>query len=77
MLRVDRLNKKYEQLTSNMEDANTGPLEATIKNIKKETWQLETESQQKQRAWLTAQTGLVYHTYSFILKYIGEYFCRN
>jgi len=39
MLRLDRLNKKYEQLVSNMEDENTGPLEATIKNIKKETVQ--------------------------------------
>ncbi|KDO22396.1 hypothetical protein SPRG_11348 [Saprolegnia parasitica CBS 223.65] len=59
MLRLDRLNKKYEQLVSNMEDENTGPLEATIKNIKKETAQRKKENVELQRDWLQIQTSLV------------------
>ncbi|KAF0697615.1 Aste57867_11705 [Aphanomyces stellatus] len=59
MLRLDRLNKKYEQLVSNMVDENTGPLEATIKNIKKETLQKKKENVEKQREWLQVQTSLV------------------
>ncbi|CAK5184948.1 unnamed protein product [Aphanomyces euteiches] len=59
MLRLDRLNKKYEQLVSNMVDENTGPLEATIKNIKKETVLKKKENVDKQREWLHIQTSLV------------------
>lgn len=59
MLRVDRLNKKYEQLTSNMEDENTGPFEATIKNMKKEIVQYQGQNNEKQRNWLNSQTALV------------------
>ncbi|RQM21170.1 hypothetical protein B5M09_010247 [Aphanomyces astaci] len=62
MLRLDRLNKKYEQLVSNMVDENTGPLEATIKNIKKETLQKKKENVDKQREWLQIQTSLVHLT---------------
>ena len=33
---VDKLNRAYEKLTANMEDEDTGPLEGTIKNLKRE-----------------------------------------
>lgn len=60
MLRLDRLNRKYEQLTSKMDvDENTGPLEATIKHIKKETDHRKKENLDLQRDWLHIQTGLV------------------
>jgi chromosome segregation ATPase len=59
MYRVDRLNRKYEQLTSNMEDENTGPLEATLKNLKKEVQRVFEENSTTQREWLAKQTELV------------------
>ncbi|DAZ94275.1 TPA: hypothetical protein N0F65_010872 [Lagenidium giganteum] len=60
MLRLDRLNKKYEQLVSKMEDENTGPLEATIKNLTKATAQVRNQNLEKQKEWLQTQTALVY-----------------
>ncbi|KAG7401497.1 Coiled-coil domain-containing protein 40 [Phytophthora boehmeriae] len=63
MLRLDRLNKKYEQLVSKMEDADTGPLEATIKNLVRETKIGREENTAKQKQWLNTQTALV-HTAS-------------
>lgn len=59
MYRVDRLNRKYEQLTSNMEDENTGPLEATLKNLKKEVQRMVEANSATQREWLARQTELV------------------
>merc|ERR1719353_429068 len=59
MYRVDRLNRKFETLTSGMEDENTGPLEATIKNLKKEITTAQDENTELQRNWLADQTTLV------------------
>lgn len=59
MYRVDRLNRKFESLTSGMEDENTGPLEATIKNLKKEIQVAQDENTELQRNWLADQTKLV------------------
>ncbi|KAF4321773.1 hypothetical protein BBO99_00000668 [Phytophthora kernoviae] len=63
MLRLDRLNKKYEQLVSKMEDADTGPLEATVKNLVRETKVGREENTARQKQWLNTQTALV-HTAS-------------
>ncbi|KAF4131686.1 BRE1 E3 ubiquitin ligase [Phytophthora infestans] len=60
MLRLDRLNKKYEQLVSKMEDADTGPLEATIKNLVRETKIGREDNTAKQKQWLNTQTALVH-----------------
>jgi coiled-coil domain-containing protein 40 len=59
MLRLDRLNKKYEQLVSKLEDENTGPLEATIKNLTKETALVRVQNLDRQKQWLQTQTALV------------------
>lgn len=59
MLRLDRLNKKYEQLLSKMEDENTGPLEATIKNLVKEAACVRAQNLDRQKEWLQTQTSLV------------------
>merc|ERR1712159_317445 len=56
---VDRLNRKYEQLTANTEDENYGPLEATIKNMEKQLANTKSENQEIQRDWLQSQTQLV------------------
>jgi chromosome segregation ATPase len=56
---VDRLNRKYEQLTANTEDENHGPLEATIKNMEKQLGKTKSENQEIQRDWLQSQTQLV------------------
>ncbi|ETK92685.1 hypothetical protein L915_04004 [Phytophthora nicotianae] len=60
MLRLDRLNRKYEQLVSKMEDADTGPLEATIKNLVRETKIGREDNTAKQKLWLNTQTALVH-----------------
>jgi len=56
---VDRLNRKYEQLTANMTDDNHGPLEATINSLMKNIDQKKQENIQEQREWLKMQTKLV------------------
>jgi len=56
---VDLLNRKYERLTANMEDENTGPLEATINNLNREINQKNLESKELQRHWLNYQSELV------------------
>ena len=33
---IDLLNRKYERMVANMEDEETGPLEAVIKNLQRE-----------------------------------------
>ncbi len=54
-----RLNRKYDSLVANKEEVNTGPLEATIKNVSKEMGSLEKESTELQRQWIKAQMELV------------------
>eukprot|EP00455_Lapot_gusevi_P048339 TRINITY_DN6659_c0_g3_i1.p1 TRINITY_DN6659_c0_g3~~TRINITY_DN6659_c0_g3_i1.p1 ORF type:complete len:906 (-),score=334.81 TRINITY_DN6659_c0_g3_i1:228-2891(-) len=56
---VGRLNRKYDSLVSNMEDENTGPLEATIKNLTKEIASKVQECDEMQRNWIKGQTELV------------------
>jgi len=56
---VDKLNRAYEKLTANMEDEDTGPLEATIKNLKREINQKTVEGKHLQKRWITVQTQLV------------------
>ncbi len=45
---VDRLNRKYDALTSGQEEENLGPLEATIKNLTKDISRKEKESGEMQ-----------------------------
>lgn len=59
MYRVDRLNRKYDQLTQGQEDTNMGPLEATIHNLQKEIQKTETDNNELQQLWLKDQTILV------------------
>jgi chromosome segregation ATPase len=65
MYKVDSLNRKYEKLVESHEAAGggegplLGPLEGTIKALKKETASLGEESLQHQRDWLNDQTQLV------------------
>eukprot|EP00958_Prasinococcus_capsulatus_P004436 scaffold412_cov388-Prasinococcus_capsulatus_cf.AAC.10 len=56
---VDRLNRQYDKITANMEDENTGPLEATIANLTKEVNSKQDEGQKLQRQWIGFQTELV------------------
>ena len=56
---MDRLNRKYEKLLDNVEDVeHMGPLEATIKNLRKEQETVEEASTSLQREWLADQTAL-------------------
>eukprot|EP00793_Prasinoderma_coloniale_P004897 PRCOL_00000658-RA len=56
---VVKLNLQYEKLTANVEEENTGPLEATIVNLKKEIATKVLESGDLQRRWVGFQTELV------------------
>mmetsp|Transcript_9071 Transcript_9071/g.15585 ORF Transcript_9071/g.15585 Transcript_9071/m.15585 type:complete len:897 (+) Transcript_9071:228-2918(+) len=56
---VDRYNRQYEKLTANMEDANTGPLEATISNLQREIVNKGVEGKDLQRRWVGFQVELV------------------
>jgi len=56
---IARLNKKYEQLVANKQDENTGPLEATIKNLNKEISAVVSEMGDLSREWIKSQTMLV------------------
>jgi len=59
MYLVDRLNRKLEALTKDVVDENTGPLEATIKNLTKLVGKKDAEIAELQRQWLVDQTLLV------------------
>ena len=56
---MDRLNRQYDRLTSNVEDENLGPLEATIANITREIGSKVHESKELQRQWIVIQMELV------------------
>jgi chromosome segregation ATPase len=56
---IARLNKKFDQLTGGQEEENTGPLEATIKNLSKEILNEAKGVADKQREWIRTQTDLV------------------
>ncbi|CAM9167860.1 unnamed protein product [Chrysoparadoxa australica] len=60
MYRVDRLNRKYEQLMEGqVEPESSAPLEASVKNIQKEIAQIRDESSRMKHEWLQQQTQLV------------------
>jgi coiled-coil domain-containing protein 40 len=54
-----RLNRKYEALTAHKEEANLGPLEATIKNLSKEILQHTKQNAHMQKEWIRRQTEMV------------------
>jgi len=56
---IDILNRKFERMVENMEDEETGPLEATIKNLQQEIDRKGVESRELQTRWLQCQTELV------------------
>jgi len=57
---VDRLNRKFENMCTNADEPeNLGPLEATIKNLTKETTAITTQSRELERTWLKLQTEYV------------------
>jgi chromosome segregation ATPase len=61
MLRVDRLNRKYEKLMESAEEPESmGPLEATIRNVKKQIDAIQSESTRLKQEWLKSQTQLVH-----------------
>ena len=60
MYRVDRLNRKYEKMMDGVEDEESmGPLEATIKNLRRELENVGKGAGQLQSEWLRDQTQLV------------------
>ena len=56
---VDRLNRKHDSLTEGLEEENLGPLEATIRNIRKTTASTADDNRVLERRWLKTQTELV------------------
>merc|ERR1711998_384470 len=56
---IDKLNKRYEALTSGTEEENMGPLEATIHNFQKEIGKKTEECTELKRVWMKHQTELV------------------
>merc|ERR1711959_363824 len=56
---IDKLNKRYEALTSGTEEENMGPLEATIHNYTKEIGKKTNECSELKRTWMKHQTELV------------------
>jgi len=56
---IDKLNKRYEALTSGTEEENMGPLEATIHNYTKEIGKKTDECGELKRTWMKHQTELV------------------
>lgn len=60
MYRVDRLNKKYEKMVETAGgEENLGPLENTIRMLKKSTEDVSDECKELERDWLKKQTELV------------------
>merc|ERR1711871_1935197 len=56
---IDKLNKRYEALTSGTEEENMGPLEATIHNATKEIAKKTDDCGELKRTWMKHQTELV------------------
>merc|ERR1712188_106434 len=56
---IDKLNKRYEALTSGTEEENMGPLEATIHNTTKEIAKKTDDCCELKRTWMKHQTELV------------------
>lgn len=56
---IVRLNKKYDELTANQDEENTGPLEAVIKTLRKDIEQRKSDTSNLQRTWIGQQNKLV------------------
>jgi len=56
---IDLLNRKLERMVGGMSIEETGPLEATIKNLQREIDTKGRESGEMQRRWIAAQGELV------------------
>ncbi|KAJ4458480.1 putative flagellar-associated protein [Paratrimastix pyriformis] len=56
---VDKLNRRYAQLTENMKDENVGPLEACINNLRKEIDAKKADCEGLERNWMRLQVSLV------------------
>jgi len=56
---IDKLNKRYEALTSGTEEENMGPLEANIHNSQKEIAKAIEKNTEYKRTWMKHQTELV------------------
>jgi len=56
---VDRLNKEYDEKRSRQEDESTGPLEAKIKNLRKQIADKSKECGEMQKEWMKKQTELI------------------
>lgn len=60
MNKVDRLNRKYEQMLDGVEDEEPlGPLESTIKSLQKEIGAMDNGIQTQQKEWIANQTKLI------------------
>jgi len=60
MNKVDRLNRKYEQMLDGVEEEEyLGPLESAIKALKKRIEEIECDVQQQQKEWVENQTKLL------------------
>merc|ERR1719364_182292 len=58
-LYVDRLNREYDDKRSKQEDDSSGPLEAKIKNLRKQIDQKKKECADMQKSWIQKQTDLL------------------
>eukprot|EP00921_Rhytidocystis_pertsovi_P026048 GHVQ01042058.1.p2 GENE.GHVQ01042058.1~~GHVQ01042058.1.p2 ORF type:complete len:883 (-),score=174.94 GHVQ01042058.1:4520-7168(-) len=58
-LNVDRLNKEFDEKRSKQEDANTGPLEAKINNLKKLVASENQECSDMRKDWIKKQTEFI------------------
>jgi len=58
-LYVDRLNREYAEKVAKQEDDSTGPLEAKIKNLRKQIADRTAESLEMQKEWIKKQTELM------------------
>lgn len=60
MNKVDRLNRKYEQMLDGVEEEEPlGPLESTIKSIQKSIQEMEIEAEIQQKEWVNNQSKLI------------------
>mmetsp|Transcript_3849 Transcript_3849/g.4213 ORF Transcript_3849/g.4213 Transcript_3849/m.4213 type:complete len:890 (+) Transcript_3849:56-2725(+) len=58
---VDVLNRKHAELQKDLKDENTGPLQATIKNLKNSISEQGQESENLEKEWIKKQTEYVNH----------------
>lgn len=60
MNKVDRLNRKYEQMVGSVDDEEPlGPLEASIKSLEKDLDEMEGNSKSLQEEWISNQAKLI------------------